>query len=376
MGCAIAATAAQGYPDRITALVLILSAGIGLEGIAGTFFSYLQYQGRQSAEGKIRITASIAAFGYGFASLYLKVSCVMLSLFTVIWAAANTVMSALANRSLFRADRQLHPVSEAGKLFRTCWVFLLISTAAMLYNKVNVFFLHRLGGSETMAQYSATWSIIEGIAALVSNLMLGAVLFPVFARLHSEDKEQLSLLARNAFNWLLLVALPLTFVVIVESDRIIGIVYGDGYSDAATLQKVLAIAIPIGFLHNLAAYLMLSSGRERPLLAIYSTGLLLSVVLCAILIPAAPLAGATTSILAAKAVVAAGTVGFCQRRFGLIKMAPLAETILGLAAMIGIYLLLKTRVPREIAELLAVMPPLAVAWRWWKTRNRHGIPQP
>lgn len=375
MACALTATVAQGYSGRITALVLILSAGIGLDGIAGTFFSYLRYQGRQGVEGGIRATSSTIAFGYGFTALYLRASCAILSLFTVIWATLNTVLSLLASRTAFLARGRIHPVSEAGSLLKTCWVFVLISAAAMLYNKVNVFFLHRIGGAEAMAQYSATWSIVEGVSALVSNLMLGAVLFPVFARLHSEDREQLCALARNAFNWLLVVSIPLTFVLVVESDRIIGLIYGAGYSDAASLQRLLALAIPVGFLHNLAAYLMLCSGRERSLLAIFSIGLLFSLVLCLLLVPAAPLAGAATAILVAKAAVAAGTIGFCQWKFALIRIAPLAEVALGLAAMIAVYLLLGNLVPREAAELLALIPPLAVALRWWMIRRRRGVPQ-
>ncbi|MDD4871423.1 MAG: oligosaccharide flippase family protein [Kiritimatiellae bacterium] len=371
--CTMVVTLWQGYPGPLTILIMLISIGLGLEAIASSFFSFMQYHGQQSSEGKIRALASTAGFGYGFAALGLRASCISLGFFKLIEAIVNTALSITVISRTIPFKGLFISRTEILEIFRSSRTFILIAVTSILYNKLNALFLYRFGGAEALAQYSSTWSIIEGIAALVSNLILGAVLFPVFARLHIEDKEQLSLLAKNAFNWLLLVSIPLTFLLIAESDRIIETIYGAGYSDAAVLQKFLAFAIPIAFLHNLAAYLMLGSGRERSLLIIYSSGLVLSIALCGTLISASPLAGAAFSILAVKAAVAAATIGFCQRRFGFIEVMPFLEIVTAAAAMICIYLLFRTLIPREIAEFLAIIPPLVVTLRWWRIRNQRGI---
>ena len=47
-----------------------------------------------------------------------------------------------------------------------------LAVAAILFNKANVLFLQRLAGSEAVAQYSATWQLVDAIPILVSNLLL------------------------------------------------------------------------------------------------------------------------------------------------------------------------------------------------------------
>ena len=54
------------------------------------------------------------------------------------------------------------------------------------------------------------------------------------------------------------VALVVMFVLFIESDRIIPLLYGPHYLEAVWLQKVLVVTVVFAFLHNLAAFLMIS----------------------------------------------------------------------------------------------------------------------
>lgn len=362
--CILIAAIAQGYSPGLTILVMVIATGMGMETIASSFFSLMRYRGQQKTESGVRALAAVAGFGYGFVMLGLRASAVVLGFFKLLEAVVNTVLSVSRVIVSMPSRASLLPGRDVVRILRSSLVFILIALVAILYNKLNAIVLYRVAGAEAMARYSSTWAIIEGITAVVSGLMLEAVLFPVFARLHTEDRQRLSVLVQNAFRWLLLAAVPITFIVIVESDRIIGLIYGPRYAAAAMLQKVLAIAIPVGFLHNLAGYLMLGTGNERRLLAIYAGGLLLCVLLCFSLIPLRPLAGAAVSILAVKLVVAGMTVGFCQRRFGLVGIRPALEILAVVALLAGTYFLAGMCLPREAAEALAVIPVVVLAWLW------------
>jgi hypothetical protein len=200
--------------------------------------------------------------------------------------------------------------------------FLIMALAAITYNKSNLFFLQNAGGQEAVARYSATWELVDGVSVLVCSLLLSNVLYPLFARLWKTGREEFHRLARVSAQWLLALALPVVFVLAVESDRLIGLIYGPAYADAVWVQKYLAPTVLCAFLHNLAAYLMLSQGRQRLLLVIYLAGLVLNLGLCAALIPAHALAGAAVAILATKAAVAVATVGYCQKTVGLFTRPP------------------------------------------------------
>jgi len=158
------------------------------------------------------------------------------------------------------------------------------------------------------------------------------------------------------------------FVLFIESDRIITLVYGPNYGEAIWLQKILVVTVAFAFFHNLAAFVMISMRLQRLLLVFYLCGLVFNLLWCSLAIPRMPLLGAALAMVLTKGGVAACTVSFCQRRLGLIPRQPLLQ--LGLAVLVGalFYLLGHNRLPREATEALALAPVLALTARWWLKR--------
>ena len=245
-------------------------------------------------------------------------------------------------------------------------VFALIEVAAITYNKANLFFLQRYAGAHGVAQYSATWLMVDGISGLASNLLLQSVLYPLFVHLWQTDRSRVPGLAQNTARWLLAAALPVMFLLFIESDRLIPLVYGPQYQEAVHLQKYLVVTVAFAFLHNLAAFLMISMRRERLLLVFYLAGLAFNLLWCSLAIPQAPLMGAALAMVLTKGVVALCTVSYAQIRLGLFQGQPLKQ--LGAAVLGGaaLYLLTTPYLPRELAETLALAPLLGLAWHWWR----------
>ncbi len=138
--------------------------------------------------------------------------------------------------------------------------------------------------------------------------------------------------------WLIGVSLPIMFVLYVESDRIIGTIYGGAYHEAMWMQKYLVFTVICAFVHNLAAYLMMSQGKERLLLFIYVAGLALNLALCAVLIPADPLLGACLAMVVTKAAVAAATTIYCHVKMRIVGLRALLPIGLALTAGTALYL--------------------------------------
>jgi O-antigen/teichoic acid export membrane protein len=221
-----------------------------------------------------------------------------------------------------------------------------------------------------VAQYSVTNQTVDGVSGVVSGLLLQSVLFPVFVKLWKEDKDtaQVSGLAQKTAAWLLAAALPLMFFLAVESDRLIILIYGPHYQDAVWLQKILVATIICGFLHNLAALLMVSMRREKLLLVFYLSGLGINLLACGFLVPWQPLLGAALSIIITKVAVTSMTVSYCQIKLNLIPRKPFMH-LLG-AALAGLlaYFLTNSLLPRGLAEILAFIPFFSLSWRWWKEK--------
>ena len=157
-------------------------------------------------------------------------------------------------------------------------------------------------------------------------------------------------LAQNTARWLLTAALVVIFILFIESDRLIPLIFGPRYHEAVWLQKVLVVTVAFAFLHNLAALLMISMQLQGLLLTFYLAGLAINLLWCALVIPLTPLLGAALAMVVTKGGVAALSVGFCQWRLGLIPPKPSLR--LALTALAG--------------GLLYLTMPAACPGSWWK----------
>ncbi len=356
----------QGYPLQLKRVMWVLCAGVGLESLSSTFFVACQVEGRQDQEGKIKAVAAALGFGYGLITLILGAAPLVVAFFKLIETLANLAGGSILILSRRRFRFKWPSLGRLGGTLQRGLVFALMEVTAITYNKANLFFLQRYAGADGVAQYSVTWQMVDGFSGLVSNLLLQSVLFPLFVQLMEVDHLQVSRLARNTARWLLAAAAVLMFVLFIESDRLIGLIYGPHYREAVWLQKYLVPTVACAFLHNLAAFLMMSMRRERLLLIFYLGGLAFNLLWCAFAMPAAPLIGAALAMVFTKGVVAAMTISYCQRELGLIPLRPLAQ--LAAAALAGacLYFLGINYLPREAAEILALAPTLTLTWHWWR----------
>jgi O-antigen/teichoic acid export membrane protein len=356
----------QGYAPALKRLVILLSLGTGLDALANTFFVALQVQGRQDLQGKVKALAAALGFGYGLMALLLGAPPLMVAAFKLIESLANIAGgTALVLRwGLFRLQRP--SLTGLGNTMRLGLVFALIEVSAIIYNKANLFFLQKYAGAQGVAQYSVTWQMVDGISSLVSNLLLQSILYPLFVKLWQTDRSRVPQLAQNTARWLLLAALPVMFVLALESDRLIPLVYGSQYQEAVLLQKYLVVTVAFAFLHNLAAFLMISMNRERLLLVFYFAGLVFNLAWCSLAIPRSPLVAAALAMVLTKGLVALCTVSYAQRRLGLFPVGSVKQLGAAVSAGAAIFLLGHNHLPREVAEALALAPLLVLAWYWWR----------
>ena len=182
----------------------------------------------------------------------------------------------------------------------------------MFYNKINVIFLKQYGGNADVGGYGVAWETVEGLSVLVSSALLGKVIFPLLAKLWQQDKGAFRQLAGQTARSLWAASLPIIFLICVESDRFLPLVYGPNYQSAVTAQRLLTPCLATAFLHNLAAYAMIGMRRHKLLLGFYLTGLVCNLICCFTLIPAMPLEGAALSLTITKVWVALLTVGYFQ----------------------------------------------------------------
>lgn len=353
----------QGYSPSLRMVVLVLAAGLGLEAVASTFFVWLQIQGRQGSEAGIRAGASLLGFGHAFTSLWLGAAAWILVGYRLLESlAALAAIQRLAARTLLEGG--LWPSwSSLWRNWSGGLVFTAMAAAAILYNRLNVIFLHNYAGDQHLAQYGAAWQLVDGLTNLVVVLLLNKVMLPKFLRLWESDRPALLELAREAAYWLLLASLALSFLLMAASQPIIGLLYGPAYSPAAQMQEWLSCTVVLGIMHNLAGYLMIAMGRQKLLLVFFLVTLCVNITACVLMIPSSPLAGAVAAMVVSKALLACMSVGYCHISLGLFVWPRIIKASLAAAAGVLIYLLASVWLGPVAAAVAGLMPLVILAWR-------------
>lgn len=362
----------QDYPPRLQLLVLGLGGAIGLDALAGTYFIGLQVAGKQAVEGRIRGWAAALGWGYSLAALAAGWGVLRLSLGKWIETIVGLIGAARVSGSVAQTVEPAGDWRQLGALWRESLPFAWLAVAAILFNKANVFFLQQWAGSEAVAQYSATWQLVDFIPILVSSLLLGRVLYPLFTGQWRANRPALGLLILQTVRWLSLAAGVAALTLALASAPLIRLLYGPAYAEAARLQPVLAWTIPFALLHNTAAYLLLAAGRRRFLVIAYGAALVLNLALCRYTMPADPLSGAAWAMVLTKGCLAAATVTAACRLLPFWRWKTIGELLAVTLVGGGAYWL--TAPILGVAALLpAWVPAIALAWRWWK-EPAHPVP--
>jgi O-antigen/teichoic acid export membrane protein len=360
----------QDYAPTLKRLLLVIGSGMALEAIASAFFVVLQVEGRQNQEAKIRSIGTAFGFGYGLLTLFFGAAPLVIALFKLI---DSTVKLAGGAWLLVRRDKitWLRPtLKKLLALTRLGLIFAVMEIIASIYNKANLFFLQKYGGSEAVAQYSAAWQIVDGFSCLVAGLVLQNILYPVFVLLWNQNRQAVIPLAQNTARWLLVLALPLMFFLWEESNHLIPLIFGKSYTQAIWLLQYLVVTIIIAFWHNLAVFLLLSMGREKLLLSFYFLGLIINLLWCSLVLPLSPLAGAAVAIILTKGAVALLTVTTAQYRLNFLAIRDLQQVFWVLLVAVVIYWGGRQLLPQGVVTVLTLVPFFSLAGWWWRTKPK------
>lgn len=354
----------QGYGQGLRLVVLLIAAGLGMDALADSFFALCQARGRQDVEMRIRAPAALLGIGYGILAVVMGWPPVAIALYKPLESGLCIAFCLIALGRHPFPRFSLAGLKDLARKMKGGLIFTGMAACAMFYNKVNVIFLKKYGGNADVAGYGVAWETIEGVSVLISSALLGKVIFPLLASLWKEDRQKFRELSGQTARALWAASLPIIFLIFAESDRFLTFVYGPQYAVATPAQQLLTPCLATAFLHNLAAYAMISMRMQKLLFAFYFSGLAVNIFCCFILIPLAPLAGAALSLTITKVWVAILTVGVFQWKTAALSLMQWGMLALACVLCVVLWLWLGRIAPREIAELGGLLPLLALFWLW------------
>lgn len=317
--------------------LILIAMGISLEALPNSLFVALQVEGEQLAESRIRSISGIAGVGFGLLMLLFSAPLFMLALFKPLETIANTVLAFRAYLQLPGTGRWLDGWRNLVARWQGAWQFVAIAICAILFNKINVLFLQSVSGLSAVAQYSASWMLVDGVSTVVSAMLLGKVIYPMMVKEAVGDATAFSEQMDRLLGILLLSVTVFVVALSVFRGPVIGLLYGDQYAVAQDVQLFLPLCVFFAAAHNFCNYAMMARNDIGALRKYYVFGLLFNVLACSILIPLWGTYGAAWSIVLTKLFMLTMTGGFCYANYSFFRGGYAVAGLVIFVAFVGAY---------------------------------------
>lgn len=226
------------------------------------------------------VLLGLSVFG---ATLAISISALLGFLFAVYYLLRNYGI-------IFSSKRRI----EAKRVLKFVGYTAVLSVSWVIFANVDTVMIGYFLSAEDVAYYRAGFSIISAISGFIA---IPSVLLPVFVRLEGED---LSRAFSRAFKYSSALCIPSAVGVILISQNLILVAYGEDYLPGLKAMEILSILL---ISPAFAIYGSIFSGKEKPELNFYPLlfAMLLNVLLNYLMIPKLGIIGASLATVVSNA---------------------------------------------------------------------------
>lgn len=195
---------------------------------------------------RIRVPSALLGIGLGIVCV-LGAPPIVIALYKPVESLLCIVFALMARNAILWQVWAWKAWKDLARHMKHGLIFTCMAGCAMFYNKINVIFLKQYGGNADVGGYGVAWETVEGLSVLVSSALLGKVIFPLLAKLWQQDKGAFRQLAGQTARSLWAASLPIIFLICVESDRFLPLIYGPNYQVRSLHSGCLPPALPRRF---------------------------------------------------------------------------------------------------------------------------------
>jgi O-antigen/teichoic acid export membrane protein len=238
---AIGLAAAIGYPGTVMTLMAIMAcqmmfSTLDLPATAG--FQGLQRMGGLAASAAVQ---ELIAAGVGLLLLWRGMG--------VVWFAAAFATSYLVQATINFV--RYRPHLAGGRVHRPIWrelvvggtPFFLMAAILAIYGTIDIPILQRLAGDAAVGQYVVAFRWVSLPAFLTS--IVTTALYPALVSRRFSDPQGFRDQANKALRLVILTSMPIVVGLVLVSDDIIHLLYGNKLPGAIPVMRILAVHLPL-----------------------------------------------------------------------------------------------------------------------------------
>lgn len=234
-------------------------------------------------QSKLRYDLSIIASSFGV--IFSLLIFILLSLnkfsipFLLLSHLIGWMLIALMALVLVRGfKKEIYPVFDklyTIKLFKDSWPVAATLVLNVIYFRADSFILSYFKGSAEVGIYNIAYSVFQ--SALVIPTFIMNAYYPLMLKSLKAVKLIGSLFV--------IISLLGTLITIFFSSLIINLLAGSNFNNSIQLLQILSLGFPAFFLSSLLMWILITKGRYKIMLLLYTSGTILNLILNFIYIP-------------------------------------------------------------------------------------------
>ena len=243
-------------------------------------------------------------------------------------------------------------------LLKVTLPFAALLAISVLVQHMDTFILSLYRPANEVGWYGSAALLINYLL-LMPSILLQAV-FPVFAKFNAASRDELKRVYSLSFKYLMILGFALSFGTFITADKVINLLYGPGFEQAASALRILSVLLFWIFGYANGSFLN-ATGGQTTTTKFAVLGLTLTVGLSLFITPRLGLVGAALARITPGALFFVPMTWICHKRLDLPLPYGLAlKSLVAALAMTGVSVLaLQNQVSLFLVILL--IAPLAYA---------------
>lgn len=272
-----------GYPQSTSTVIYIITFSIIFGAFSGVFtsifqaFEKMEYMSVTIILNAVLMLAGILIVIYyhlgiiAVASVYLVVSAIILIFNIAIYSWKFFIPKIKVDLKFWKPT------------LKESLPFGLSNILIVIYFYIDSVMLSVMVGNSAVGIYNAAYKLIF-VTLFIPGVFVTSI-FPIMSQHFESSKDNLKLEYEKSFKYLFALGIFIFMYGFIFADKIISIIYGNGYTAAIFALQVLIFVVPIIFITNLFGNILGAVNRQRIMLIVTAANALFNIALNLILIP-------------------------------------------------------------------------------------------
>ncbi len=283
-----------GYETLVLNLILISFLAMLFDSFTNTFFSVIRGFHNLKYESIAAVSFQVIIFIFGFTLMRLNYSAIWIMSVMALASFINFIFSSLVAKFKYKLNTlPQFNYSLSIKILIISWPFALYNILQRIYSYLDTLFLGFLANYAQVGIYQIAFKIVFALQFL--PLAFIASFYPAMSAYWKSNQTQLLITFKRAFNYLIIISLPIIFGVIMIAPEVVTIMGAD--REAVWPLRIIMLSLFFIFLNFPVGSLLNACDRQKRNTLNMAIVTASSILLNLILIPLYQALGASITVL-------------------------------------------------------------------------------